>query len=155
LDPGSGKGQNQDPQHWLEEDKQGGSHPPSIPTLIPLPPSLPPPSFPHSFPGSKKKLHLWRAWAVVRLRLVRSAAPLLDRAGAEMWMVKQKTKMNYFVKLRTAVVPTLTSKKKQSESTSVADPDPGSGIRCLFDPWIRDPEWVCSGSRIPDPKTIF
>jgi hypothetical protein len=21
---------------------------------------------------------------------------------------------------------------------SVADPDPGSGIRCLFDPWIRD-----------------
>jgi hypothetical protein len=22
---------------------------------------------------------------------------------------------------------------------SVADPDPGSGIRCLFDPWIRDP----------------
>jgi hypothetical protein len=39
--------------------------------------------------------------------------------------------------------------------TSVADPDPGSGIRCLFDPWIRDPEWVFSGSRIPDPKTIF
>ncbi len=26
--------------------------------------------------------------------------------------------------------------------TSVADPDTGSGIRCLFDPWIRDPEWV-------------
>jgi hypothetical protein len=25
-------------------------------------------------------------------------------------------------------------------SCSVADPDPGSGIRCLFDPWIRDPE---------------
>jgi hypothetical protein len=23
---------------------------------------------------------------------------------------------------------------------SVADPDPGSEIRCLFDPWIRDPE---------------
>ena len=22
---------------------------------------------------------------------------------------------------------------------SVADPDPGAGIRCLFDPWIRDP----------------
>jgi hypothetical protein len=32
---------------------------------------------------------------------------------------------------------------------------PGSGIRCLFDPWIRDPEYVFSGSRIPDPKTIF
>ncbi len=37
--------------------------------------------------------------------------------------------------------------------TSVADPDPGSGIRdpgsgigCLFDPWIRDP-----GSGIRDP----
>jgi hypothetical protein len=23
--------------------------------------------------------------------------------------------------------------------TSAADPDPGSGIGCLFDPWIRDP----------------
>jgi hypothetical protein len=33
---------------------------------------------------------------------------------------------------------------------SVAEPDPGSGIRCLFDPWIRDPEYVFSGSRIPD-----
>jgi hypothetical protein len=31
----------------------------------------------------------------------------------------------------------------------------GSGIRCLFDPWIRDPEWFFPGSRIPDPKTIF
>jgi hypothetical protein len=31
-------------------------------------------------------------------------------------------------------------------SRSVADPDRGSGIRCLFDPWIRDPEWV-----FPDP----
>ncbi len=25
------------------------------------------------------------------------------------------------------------------------------GIRCLFDPWIRDPEKVFSGSRIPKP----
>ncbi len=25
-------------------------------------------------------------------------------------------------------------------SSSVADPDPGYGIRCLFDPWILDPE---------------
>jgi hypothetical protein len=24
--------------------------------------------------------------------------------------------------------------------TSFADPDPGSGIRCLFDTWIRDPD---------------
>ncbi len=38
-----------------------------------------------------------------------------------------------------------------TDSISVADPDPGSGIRCLFDPWIRDPEWVFSGSRIPRP----
>jgi hypothetical protein len=25
----------------------------------------------------------------------------------------------------------------------------GSGIRCLFDPWIRDPGWV--KSQVPDP----
>ncbi len=36
----------------------------------------------------------------------------------------------------------------------------GSGIRCLFDPWIRDPEQVFSRSRIPDlgsriPKPYF
>jgi hypothetical protein len=31
---------------------------------------------------------------------------------------------------------------------SVADPDPESGIRCLFYPWIRDPGWMKkSGSR--------
>jgi hypothetical protein len=28
-------------------------------------------------------------------------------------------------------------------------------IRGLFDPWIRGPEQVFSGSRISDPKTIF
>jgi hypothetical protein len=28
--------------------------------------------------------------------------------------------------------------------TSVADPDSGSKIRCLFDPWIRDPGSVKS-----------
>jgi hypothetical protein len=33
--------------------------------------------------------------------------------------------------------------------SSVADPDPGSGA--FFDPWIRDPEEVFSGSRIPNP----
>ncbi len=47
---------------------------------------------------------------------------------------------------------------------SVADPDPGSGIRCLFDPLIRDPgsripdpgsRIPDPGSRIPNPKTIF
>jgi hypothetical protein len=57
--------------------------------------------------------------------------------------------------------------KRKSTATlkiSVADPDPGSGIRdwVLFDPWIRDPGsgigffWIPDlGSRIPDPKTIF
>jgi|LakMenE01Jun11ns_1017448.scaffolds.fasta_scaffold9950543_5 hypothetical protein len=29
----------------------------------------------------------------------------------------------------------------------------GFGIRCLFDPWIRDPEWVFSGSLISDPRS--
>ncbi len=38
---------------------------------------------------------------------------------------------------------------------SVADPNPGSGIRCLFDPWIRDPgsgmgRKSASGSEIRD-----
>jgi hypothetical protein len=32
---------------------------------------------------------------------------------------------------------------------SVADPDPGSGIRCLFDPWIGDLGWVKNQN--PDP----
>ncbi len=27
-------------------------------------------------------------------------------------------------------------------TTSVAVPGPGSGIRCLFEPWIQDPGWV-------------
>ncbi len=34
--------------------------------------------------------------------------------------------------------------------TSVADPQPGFGIRCLFDPWIRDPRWV--KNQDPDPR---
>jgi hypothetical protein len=36
---------------------------------------------------------------------------------------------------------------------SVADPDPGSGIRdwVLFDPWIRDPGWEKVSIRIRDP----
>ncbi len=38
---------------------------------------------------------------------------------------------------------------------SVADPYPGSGIRCLLDSWIREPGWVKksrsgSGMNIPD-----
>jgi hypothetical protein len=57
--------------------------------------------------------------------------PSRDRAGA-CWNKDCNT--NYFVNSQTKNRP---------------------GIRCLFDPWIRDPEWVCSVSRIPDPKTIF
>jgi hypothetical protein len=33
---------------------------------------------------------------------------------------------------------------------SVADPDPGSGIWCFFDPLIRNPRWKKSGSGIRD-----
>jgi hypothetical protein len=33
-------------------------------------------------------------------------------------------------------------------SASVADLDPG--FRCLFDPWIRDPEWVKNQDPDPD-----
>ncbi len=44
--------------------------------------------------------------------------------------------------------------------SSVADPDPGSGIGCLFDPRIRDPGWVESqhpdpGSGMKNPDHIF
>jgi hypothetical protein len=42
-------------------------------------------------------------------------------------------------------------RKEYDKKNSVADPDLGSGIRCLFDPWIRDPESFFSGSRIPNP----
>jgi hypothetical protein len=38
---------------------------------------------------------------------------------------------------------------------SVADPDPGSGIRCLFDPYQVDPGWDglgCLKNQDPDPK---
>jgi hypothetical protein len=34
----------------------------------------------------------------------------------------------------------LRKSQKDGAVSSVADPDPGSGIRCPFDPWIRDPE---------------
>ncbi len=34
---------------------------------------------------------------------------------------------------------------------SVADPDPGSGIGCLFDRRIRDPGWEKVSIRIRDP----
>jgi hypothetical protein len=54
------------------------------------------------------------------------------------------------------------SQKANSATSSVADPDPGSEIRCLFDPWIRDPGSGIGlfripdlGSRIPNPKPIY
>jgi len=36
--------------------------------------------------------------------------------------------------------------------SSVADPDLGFGIRCLFDPWICDPGWV-KKNHDPDPES--
>jgi hypothetical protein len=40
------------------------------------------------------------------------------------------------------------NRQKTLDFTSVADP--GSGIGCLFDPWIRDPGWEKVGIRIRD-----
>jgi hypothetical protein len=40
--------------------------------------------------------------------------------------------------------------KCKAVKTSVADPDPGSGIGYLFDPWIRDGRKSASGSGIRD-----
>jgi hypothetical protein len=40
-------------------------------------------------------------------------------------------------------------------ATSVADPDPGSGIGCFFDPWIRDGRKSASGSGMNNPDHIF
>ncbi len=37
--------------------------------------------------------------------------------------------------------------------SSVAKSDPGSGIRCFFDPWIQDRFF--SGSQISDPQPIL
>jgi hypothetical protein len=46
---------------------------------------------------------------------------------------------------------------KLSTQVSVADPDPGSEIRCFFTPWIRirDEFFPDPGSRIPDPRGMF
>ncbi len=38
---------------------------------------------------------------------------------------------------------------------SAADPDPGSGIKSLFAPWIRDGRKSASGSGINNPDHIF
>jgi hypothetical protein len=59
----------------------------------------------------------------------------------------------YLVKYRTVGMPLLYLhiRKKSIDYTSVADPDPGSGIGCLFDPWIRDPGWEKVIIRIRDP----
>ncbi len=36
----------------------------------------------------------------------------------------------------------IVSRRPKQVSSSVADTELGSGIQCLFDPWIRDPGWV-------------
>jgi hypothetical protein len=53
---------------------------------------------------------------------VRAARPLLSRLAAAAQAATAPAERTL-----TLAVP------------SVADPDPGSGIRCLLDPWIRDP----------------
>ncbi len=58
-----------------------------------------------------------------------------------------KENMQCRLKLLTVPPPSLNQDSskcahKTQINCSVADPDPGSGIRCLFDPWIRDPGWV-------------
>jgi hypothetical protein len=44
----------------------------------------------------------------------------------------------------------LSTSWKQFHKVSVADPDPGSGIGCFFDPGIRDGRKSASGSGIRD-----
>jgi hypothetical protein len=54
-------------------------------------------------------------------------------------------------------IPTGTPASLEKILPIVADPEPGSGIRCLFDPCIRDPGWVKksgSGSGMNDPDHI-
>ncbi len=51
-----------------------------------------------------------------------------------------------------AMLHNLTSLKQQNFiNNSVADPDPGSEIKCLFDPCIRDPRWGKNQHHDPDP----
>jgi hypothetical protein len=45
------------------------------------------------------------------------------------------SKSEHFTGLKKGLVPL----QSTGLHSSVADPDPGSGIGCLFDPWIRDP----------------
>jgi hypothetical protein len=54
--------------------------------------------------------------------------------------IRYKHPGSYFRELKNYVL---------GKTSSVADPDPGSGIRGLFDPWIRD--GFFSGSRILNP----
>jgi hypothetical protein len=39
--------------------------------------------------------------------------------------------------------------------SNVADPDTGSGIRCIFDPWIRDPDRFFPDPGSRNPNTYF
>jgi hypothetical protein len=41
-----------------------------------------------------------------------------------------------------------------SEKSIIADPDPGSGIRCFYDPWIRDGKNQDPGSGMTFPDFI-
>jgi hypothetical protein len=45
--------------------------------------------------------------------------------------------------------------KVNLDFTSVADPDPGSGIGGLLDPWIRDPGSGIGDSQHPDPGSAM
>jgi hypothetical protein len=87
-----------------------------------------------------------------------AAAAELDRLARLMEQQAILEKVQH-IHLRHKISPFLTKKNSQkfifgyirSVPVSVADPDPGSGIRCLFDPWIRDPGSGMGFFRIPDP----
>jgi hypothetical protein len=58
-----------------------------------------------------------------------------------------KRKKSKKIPLKKKICPRLKLGRIKTLSCSVADPEPGFGIQCLFDPWIRDPGWV----KIKDP----
>jgi hypothetical protein len=94
--------------------------------------------------------------------------PYRIRTGAGSGMILQGRSGRIQIRIRRTKHSESTTVKKNmpnnckwhTGSTSVADPDPISGIRCLFDPWIRDPGWVESqhpdpGSGMNNPDPIF
>jgi hypothetical protein len=48
---------------------------------------------------------------------------------------------------------TILKQRQNFITTSDADPDPGSEIKCLFDPWIWDPGWVKNQDQDQDQRT--